>query len=132
MSEERDISVYLDDIIDAAGKAVRFVEGLSFSDFESDERTLYAVVRALEILGEAAKNVPQATRGRAPQIPWQDMAGMRDKLIHAYHGVDLRVVWRTVRDDLPDTIEATRLLRRHIEDAGGFPGSAAGEDDRTE
>ena len=132
MSEERDISVYLDDIIEAAGKAVRFAEGLSFSEFESDERTSYAVVRALEILGEAAKNVPQTTRDRAPQIPWQDMAGMRDKLIHAYHGVDLRVVWRTLREDLPDTIEAIRLLRRQIGDAEGSPDGAAGDGDHTE
>ena len=66
MSEERDVSVYLDDIIDAAGKAVRFAEGFSFSEFESDERTAYAVVRALEILGEAAlesaESIPPCSR----------------------------------------------------------------------
>ena len=118
MSEKRDVGVYLDDILDAAEKALRFTEGLSFDVFQSDDRTSFAVIRALEILGEAAKNVPQAVRDRAPEIPWQDMAGMRDKLIHAYYGVDLRVVWRTVREDLSGVIDGIRRLRRQIDQAG--------------
>jgi uncharacterized protein with HEPN domain len=97
------------------GKALEFTQGLSFSEFASDARTSFAVVRALEIVGEAAKNVPQSFRDRVPAVPWQDMAGMRDKLIHAYHGVDLRVVWRTVREDLPEVVEAIRPLRRQMD-----------------
>lgn len=92
MTDGRDPAVYLDDILDAAEKATRFTEGLSFDDFEADDRTVFAVVRALEIVGEAAKRVPPSLRGRAAHVPWQEMSGMRDKLIHAYHGVDLRVV----------------------------------------
>jgi uncharacterized protein with HEPN domain len=72
------------------------------------------VVRALEIIGEATKQVPPDVRERAPEIPWQDMAGMRDKLIHAYQAVDLRVVWKTVRQDLPDVIDSVRQLRGRL------------------
>lgn len=118
MTERRDVSVYLDDILDAASKAKRFTEGLSFEEFERDDRTAFAVMRALEILGEAAKNVPQEFRDRAPEVPWQEMAGMRDKLIHAYHGVDLQVVWRTVQEDLPGMIQSIRRLRDETEKAG--------------
>ncbi len=88
MTEDRDPAIYLDDILDAATKARRFVAGLSFEQFESDDRTSYAVLRALEIVGEAAKQVPQAVRHRPPDVPWQDMAGMRDTLIPGYHGDD--------------------------------------------
>ena len=84
MTQERDPRVYLDDILDAARKAQEFSAGLSFEQFEADERSVYAVVRALEIVGEAAKNVGPATRNRAPEVPWRLMTGMRDKLIHAF------------------------------------------------
>lgn len=118
MTERRDVSIYLDDILDAASKAQRFTEGLSFEEFKRDDRTAFAVMRALEVLGEAAKNVPQAFRDRAPEVPWQEMAGMRDKLIHAYHGVDLQVVWRTVQEDLPGMIQSIRRLRDETEEGG--------------
>ena len=118
MMEGRDPRIYLDDIVGAGGKAIRFTEGISFDEFDRDDRTSFAVVRALEIIGESAKRVPPAVRDRAPEIPWQDMAGMRDKLIHGYHGVELRVVRRTVREDLPDLIAAVRILRRQFDDAG--------------
>lgn len=117
MSGERDTKVYLDDILDVARKAMGFAEGLSFEEFVEDDRTTFAVVRALEILGEAAKNVPPATREMAPRLPWQDMAGMRDKLIHAYHGVDLEVVWRTVREDLPIVVQDVTEVLQTLEDA---------------
>jgi len=118
MSLERDPRVYLDDILDAARKAVEFTEGLSFEEFVADDRTTFAVIRAFEILGEAAKNVPAATREAVPRVPWQDMAGMRDKLIHAYHGVDLAVVWRAIREDLPIVVEDVAKALQRLDDAG--------------
>jgi uncharacterized protein with HEPN domain len=101
MSGKRTHVDYLRDILDAAGKAREFAQGLDFEQFASDDRTTFAVVRALEIIGEAAKKVPPAVRERYPDVPWQEMAGIRDKLIHDYFGVDLRVVWRTLHEDLP-------------------------------
>lgn len=114
MTQERDIAVYLDDIVDAAMKARQFTDGVSFEEFEEDERTSFAVIRALEILGEATKKIPSNIRDLAPDLPWQEMSGMRDKLIHAYQGVDLKVVWRTVQEDLPAVIESVRKIRTHV------------------
>lgn len=75
--------------------------GMTFEQFSQDDKTAYAVVRALEIIGEATKKIPDAVRDQYPQIPWREMAGMRDKLIHDYFGVNLGVVWKTVQEDLP-------------------------------
>jgi len=91
---------YVEDIIDAMNDAMSFVEGMKYEDVVKDRKTIYAVVRALEIIGEAAKRIPDLVRNRYPQIPWKDMAGMRDKLIHVYFGVDIRRVWKTVEEDL--------------------------------
>jgi len=93
---------YVEDIIDSMNDAMSFVEGKKYEDFVKDKKTIYAVVRALEITGEAAKRMPDLVRNRYPQIPWKDMAGMRDKLIHGYFGVDIKRVWKTVKEDLLD------------------------------
>jgi len=77
------------------------VAGADFREFEGDEKTAYAVVRALEIIGEAAKHVPEHLRRKHPEVPWREMAGMRDKLSHEYFGVNLRRAFDTVREDLP-------------------------------
>ncbi len=92
---------YLRDILDATQKALRFVEGVDFEAFVANDEKVFAVIRALEIVGEAAKHVPQLVRRRYPRIPWWEMAGMRDKLTHEYFGVNLRRVWETVQKDLP-------------------------------
>ena len=92
---------YLRDILDAIEHAQEFVGGMDYTQFGSDDKTNYSVVRALEIIGEASKNIPQIIRRKYPEIPWRDMAGMRDKLAHEYSGVNLEVVWRTVEEDLP-------------------------------
>ena len=101
MNQSRDCRDYLEDIRNAARKALQFVEGVAYEDFLADEKTVYAVVRALEIIGEATKRIPPDIRDRYPRIPWRSMAGIRDKLIHDYVGVNLEVVWRTLTEDLP-------------------------------
>jgi len=101
MKAKREYVDCFKDIQDAIEKIKDFTAGLDFENFAKDYKTTFAVIRALEIIGESAKKVPKSVRSRYPDVPWQDMAGMRDKLIHDYFGVDLRVVWKTLEIDLP-------------------------------
>lgn len=101
MSADRIVTDFLNDILEATGKAHEFTRGMDFESFRADDKTVFAVVRALEIIGEASKRIPQPVRDRYPEIPWREMCGFRDKLIHGYFGVNLEIVWRSVQDDLP-------------------------------
>lgn len=74
-------------------KAIYFTRGMGFEDYVADDKTVFAVIRALEIVGEAAKNIPESVRRKHPEIPWRAMAGMRDVLAHRYFGVDRAAVW---------------------------------------
>jgi uncharacterized protein with HEPN domain len=80
-------------------------KGLSFDDFQSNPVLSRATVRSLEIIGEASKKVPPDFRAQFPLIPWKDISGMRDRLIHHYFGVDLEIVWNTIHEDLPTLSE---------------------------
>lgn len=106
---------YLRDILQAANDALLFTHGIDFTSFSSDRRTNLAAVRALEIIGEAARHVPASVRRRYPQVPWQDMAAMRNKLIHEYFGVDLEVLWRTAQEDLPPLRNAIQQILAELE-----------------
>jgi uncharacterized protein with HEPN domain len=93
---------FVEDILDAMDKAQILVEGFTYKEFETDFRTNFAVVRALEIIGEAAKRLPVSLREQYPEIPWRGMAGMRDRIIHGYDTVDLQIVWDVVKQDIPE------------------------------
>jgi len=95
---------YLLDILIAARKALAFVEGMTRDAFMESELHQNAVIRPLEIIGEAAAHVSESTRQAHPEIPWVEMIGMRHRLIHEYFRVDLKVVWETVQRDLPRLI----------------------------
>jgi uncharacterized protein with HEPN domain len=107
---ERTYLDYLDDIRDSLRKAQAFVAGMTFDEFALDEKTNFAVVRALEIVGEATKRIPAEVKGRSPNLPWRDMAGMRDKLAHDYSGVNLEVVWETATKEAPALEAEIRTL----------------------
>ncbi|HEV7668407.1 MAG TPA: DUF86 domain-containing protein [Thermoanaerobaculia bacterium] len=95
----------LGDILEAIRRARRYTEGQSYEQFLEDTKTQDAVIRALEILGEATKKLSPSLRENHPEIPWKSMAGVRDKLIHDYFGVNFDVVWEIVRDQLPALAE---------------------------
>ncbi|MCR4315146.1 MAG: DUF86 domain-containing protein [Planctomycetes bacterium] len=107
---DRDHSDYLSDIATAIADIEDFIDGMTFDEFSGDTKTIYAVVRALEIIGEATKNLPENIRNIDNSIPWRKMAGMRDILIHAYHGVDKMVVWKTATEDIPGVAERIEAL----------------------
>lgn len=98
----RDYKLYIDDILEAVRKIEEYVEGLTFDDFAQDSKTIDAVIRNFEIIGEAGKEVLEEIKAKYPDIPWREMAGMRDKLIHAYFGVKIEVVWQTIKQRLPE------------------------------
>jgi uncharacterized protein with HEPN domain len=95
---KRDYGVYISDILQAIENAREFTKGMNFSQFKKDRKTISAVIRELEIIGEATKQIPPSIRKKYPAVPWKDMAGMRDKLIHFYFGIDLEIVWKTVNE----------------------------------
>jgi uncharacterized protein with HEPN domain len=92
---------YVEDIVDAMEKAEILLEDVTFEQFEADFRINFAVVRALEIVGEATKRLPITLRDQYPDIPWKEMAGMRDRIIHGYDNVNFRIVWDTVKQRVP-------------------------------
>jgi len=115
MSQQRVYLDYIRDMLENAEKALQFVKGMSFDEFADDERTTYAVIRAIEVIGEAGRNIPKDLRDTYSELPWREMTGTRDKLIHEYFGVNLPVVWRTVQEDLPMLV---KQLKNVLDDYG--------------
>jgi len=101
MKSNREYTDYLQDILESTTKARQFVKGVEFEAFRANDEKVFVVIRALEIIGEAAKNIPKSLRGRYTEITWEDIVGMRNKVIHDYFGVDLEVIWETLHEDLP-------------------------------
>ena len=96
----REIIDYLNDTNDSIADILNFTSGMTFEEFENDKKTQHAVIHCLEVIGAAVKKIPDDIRNRYSQIPWKEIAGMRDKLIHEYFGVDLETVWTTIIDDI--------------------------------
>ena len=107
---KREYEDYLHDMLENAEKALSFVEGLDYKGFHKDDKAIYAVIRAFEIIGEAARQIPEDVRKANPKVPWREIAAMRNKLTHEYFGVNTEVVWRTVQEDLPVIIPAIREM----------------------
>ena len=110
MRQRRFYLDYLRDILQAAEDALTFVDGMDYPTFHTDRRTNLAVIRTLEIIGEAANRIPANIRRNYPEIPWQEIVDMHNKLVHEYFGVDLEVLWRTVQEDLPPLRDAIRQM----------------------
>ena len=98
---ERDDDVYLRHMLEAAEQITAYLSGVDEEAFKTTRMVQDAVVRQLEIIGEAAKNISSGVRDANPTIRWKDIAGMRDKLVHQYFGVDLGIVWDTAQRDVP-------------------------------
>lgn len=99
--KKRETEDFVRDILDSANAIEEFIKGNTFEDFIKERKTSYAIIRAIEIIGEATKNIPKSFRNKYPDVPWDEMAGMRDKLIHHYFGVDMEVLWLTATENVP-------------------------------
>ena len=106
----RDFRVYLEDILEAAGAAREFVAGMGKEELGKDRRTREAVVRNLEIIGEAVKKLPPQTKRDHPEVEWKKIAGLRDILVHDYFGIDMDIVWDVVQSKLPVLAEQVRRI----------------------
>lgn len=98
--KKRDYQDYLRDILDSINDIENFIRGMNLEEFKRDKKTMYAVVRSIEVIGEATKKIPRALKDKHRDIPWKKMAGMRDRLIHEYFGIDVEILWKTVREDI--------------------------------
>ena len=114
-AEERDPVDFLRDILDSINKIDSFIEGFEFDEFAEDNKTVYAVIRAIEIIGEATKNLPESLKKEHSEVPWRKMTGARDKMIHGYFGVDLEVVWSTIKEDIPSVKPLIEKILGEIE-----------------
>ena len=101
---------YLLDMIVAARKAVRFSKGLTYERFSQSDLHQNAVLKVLEIIGEAASRISDDTRTAHPDVPWPDIVGLRNRIVHAYFEVDLGVVWNIVKNDVPELISALERI----------------------
>lgn len=110
----RDYSDALNDLERNLTLVTEFTESKTLADFESDFRTQYAVIRALEICGEAVKRIPEDVRKLGPTLPWKAMAGMRDRLIHGYDNVNTSLVWATVTKTVPSVLDSLQTLRSRL------------------
>lgn len=97
---KREIELYLVDILESIKKIQKYTEGMSFEDFKGDEKTIEAVIRNFEVIGEAVFHLPAEIKKDHKDVPWRDISDMRNKLIHEYFGIDEEIIWKTIQDDL--------------------------------
>ena len=107
---EKVYSDYIEDIIRSAELIIDFTKDVDFASFSKDLKTRYAVIRCFEVMGEAAKRIPDEIRNKYPAIPWKIISAMRDRLIHGYDVVDDSVLWKTVVLDLPELLKNLRKI----------------------
>jgi uncharacterized protein with HEPN domain len=106
----KDDSVYLHHIIDAFMQIEYYIDGVSHEEFLSNKLLQDGVIRQLEVMGEAARNLSDDLRNEYPQVPWRQMIGLRNRMIHAYFNVNLQIIWEIVRGDLPDLKRETESI----------------------
>ncbi len=100
-------------MLEAAREALSFVQGCTLDDLITDRMLVLALVKELEIIGEAANQISEGTKGELVEIPWADIVGMRNRLVHAYFDIDLNILWQTVESDLPPLAALLELALRN-------------------
>lgn len=101
----RDYLFYLEDMLDSMLRIIEYTDGLTFNEFKENNLVCDAVIRNLEIIGEATKNIPERVRKKQSAIPWKEMYGLRNFVVHEYFGIDYENIWKIITDELPENIE---------------------------
>ncbi len=110
---KRNEALYIKDILTAIKNIESYTKGIPFKKFSYNQMIIDAVIRNLEIIGEAAKNLSIEIKSSRPNIPWEDIIGMRNKIAHEYFGVDTEIIWETVQESLPELKKAMKRIRRN-------------------
>jgi len=97
----RNLHLYLNDIIQSIDKISKYIQGYTFEKFVKDDKTIDAVIRNFSIIGEAGNRIPEDIKEKYPKLPWHEIVGMRNKVIHEYFGLNDEILWKTIQDDLP-------------------------------
>jgi uncharacterized protein with HEPN domain/predicted nucleotidyltransferase len=111
--EQRDFTQFLQDILEAIDDIEGFVKGMGFNEFSGDKKTIYAVMKALEIIGESTNNLPDTLKNKYPEIPWKFMAKTSDRVVHSHAAADLPIIWRAAKKDVPSL---KSLIEEMLED----------------
>ena len=110
----RDIRVHIEDVLDSIAKIEQYTQAIDEQDFLANTQLQDAVLRRLEIMGEAVKNIPLTFRDRYPDVPWKKIAGLRDVLIHEYFGVNMRRAWKVARQDIFDLKQKLLQIQKDL------------------
>ena len=108
----RNYSMYLDDIILSMSRITEYIEGFSFEQFKKDYKTVDAVIRNFEIIGEAANKVPDTIKEKYPDVPWSEMYLLRNKVSHEYFGIDYDIIWDVITNELPNNMNQIAIILR--------------------
>jgi len=106
----RDWRIRIEDILESLSRIERYIDGMTYEQFAGDDRTLDAVIRNFGIIGEAANHIPEDVRNHHPELPWPQIRGLRNLVIHEYFGISSEILWETASRDLPPLTEALRRL----------------------
>ena len=119
---KKDVIVYIEDILDGIAKIEEYTKKITENNFNKSTKIQDAVLRRLEIIGEAVKNIPQEMRGKYPDIPWKKIAGTGDVLIHEYSGVNLKRIWKVIKEDLIDLKRNIQEIKKDLKNSNAGNG----------
>lgn len=113
---KRDLRLFVNDVLESINKIESFSKGLTKEKLETNDLYQSAIIRQIEIIGEAVKNIPDFFRGNYPEVSWKEIAGMRDVIIHGYFRVDLDTVWMAIKKDIPDLKEKMLKIKKELDE----------------
>ena len=111
---KRSVKCYLQDILDAIEKIKKYTAKVDYEMFSKNEMMIDAVLMNIAIIGESVKKIPEDVKEKYPDIPWKDIAGMRDKVIHDYFGVDVNIVWETIKKNVPELEQKIKVMLKEL------------------